>query len=245
MISETTFAKKFTSFWSQLLPNANNYIRLVNGAMVKSLYAPEAPVRGENVALCNTIAFEVFRLVNLKEVSEDDLRSGALFSTKLFSELALECVKKLQVFSHGSSMKLPLSKDELKDIRSISVHMMEYFPTGSHLISFDPAFHGLGFLNSAQGDILYGNVLIEVKAGFRTFSVNDLRQVLVYLTLNHYSRSPHKIDHIELYNPRTGSVFEANVQQLCDEISALQPADLFHEILLFVTENDFVELPET
>lgn len=46
MISETTFAKKFTSFWAQLLPNANNYIRLVNGAMVQSLYTPEKPVRG-------------------------------------------------------------------------------------------------------------------------------------------------------------------------------------------------------
>ncbi len=123
--------------------------------------------------------------------------------------------------------------------------MVDYFPPGTKHISFSPSFEGLGFLNNAQGDVLYNDVLVEVKAGYRTFSVNDIRQVLVYLALNHYSRHPYDIKKIELYNPRMGSVFEADVAQLCDEISALQPSDLFHEVLLFVTENNFVELPGT
>jgi len=245
MISETTFAKKFTSFWVQLLPNANNYIRLVNGAMVESLYTPERPARGENVALCNTIAFEIFRLVHNGGVVVSDLKSGALFSDKLFSELVKQCVDSLKVFSHGSAMKLPLSKAELDDVKSIAVHMAEYFPPKTSHLVFDPAFDGLGFLNGAEGDILFRDSLVEVKAGYRSFSVNDLRQLLVYLTLNHYSESPHEINRVELYNPRMGNVFEANVHQLCDDISALQPSDLYHEILLFVTENNFVELPET
>ncbi|MDO6443606.1 hypothetical protein [Marinobacter sp. 2_MG-2023] len=245
MISETTFAKKFTSFWVQLLPNANNYIRLVNGAMVKSLYTPERPVRGENVALCNTIAFEIFRLEQKGAVDVSDIKSGVFFSNKLFFELAQQCVDSLRVFSHGSAMKLPLSKAELDDVKSIAVHMVEYFPPRSRYLVFDPGFDGLGFLNGAEGDILFRDALVEVKAGYRNFSVNDIRQLLVYLTLNHYSQSPHEINRVELYNPRMGSVFEANVHQLCDDISALQPSDLYHEILLFVTENNFVELPET
>lgn len=103
-------------------------------------------------------------------------------------------------------MKLPLSKEELRDIHSISIHMVEYFPPRAPHLIFDPSFDGLGFLNSAEGDILFGDSLIEVKAGYRNFSVNDIRQLLVYLTLNHYSRSPHEINKVELYNPRMGAV---------------------------------------
>lgn len=245
MISETTFSKKFTSFWSQLLPNANNYIRLVNEAMVKSLYAPEKPVRNENVALCNTIAFEIFRLVRIGELQEGDLRSGSIFSSFIFNKLAKDCESKLKIFSHGNSMKLPLLKDELLDICSIAIHMVEYFPAGATDITFSPKFEGLGILNSAEGDIIFADSLIEVKAGFRNFSVNDIRQLLVYLSLNHYSRSPYIIRNVELYNPRMGTVFEENVERICDDISALQPSDLYHQILIFVTENNFIELPDT
>lgn len=244
MISETTFSKKFTSFWSQLLPNANNYIRLVNEAMVESLYAPEKPVRNENVALCNTIAFEIFRLVKTGELSKDEVRSGAIFSSATFDKLAKDCESELKIFSHGNSMNLPLLKGELNDIRSIAIHMVEYFPAGAANITFSPRFEGMGFLNSAEGDVLLADSLVEVKAGFRNFSVNDIRQLLVYLSLNHYGRSPYVIRKVELYNPRMGMVFEENVERICDDISALQPSDLYHQILLFVTENNFIELPD-
>ncbi|WNL43328.1 hypothetical protein RN347_05335 [Halomonas sp. PAMB 3264] len=245
MISETTFSKKFTSFWTQLLPNANNYIRLVNEAMVESLYAPEKPVRNENVALCNTIAYEIFRLVKVGELSKKDVRSSSIFSSVFFDKLVKDCESRLKIFSHGGSMKLPLLKDEIIDILSIANNMIEYFPAGAANITFAPRFEGLGFLNNAEGDIIFADSLIEVKAGFRNFSVNDIRQLLVYLCLNHYSRSPYVIRNVELYNPRMGTKFKENVERVCDDISALQPSDLYHQILLFVTENNFIELPDT
>ncbi len=40
MISELTFSRKFTSYWNQLLPNANNFIRIVNGSLIDDVYAP-------------------------------------------------------------------------------------------------------------------------------------------------------------------------------------------------------------
>ena len=40
MISELTFSRKFTSFWNQLLPNANNFIRIINGSLIEDVYPP-------------------------------------------------------------------------------------------------------------------------------------------------------------------------------------------------------------
>lgn len=40
MISELTFSRKFTSYWNQLLPNANNFIRIVNGSLIDDVYPP-------------------------------------------------------------------------------------------------------------------------------------------------------------------------------------------------------------
>lgn len=245
MISETTFARKFTSFWTQLLPNEKNYIRLINGGMVQSLHHPEEPARADNVALCNMLAFELFKGIVNGNLSKSDLRNSTVFKTKLYSALVETCSKRLSRFLHGKSMSLPLNNDEIIDIRAVSIHMLEYLPPGMATIKFSPHFQGLGFLNEAEGDILFEKNLIEVKSGYRSFSVTDIRQVLVYLTLNYFSFEPKNIGKIELYNPRMGSVFEVDVDVLCDDISALQPADLFNEILLFVTENTFIELPET
>lgn len=69
MISEITFSRKFTSFWNQLLPNANNYIRLVNGGLLDFLYEPFGNTeKKDNIVLINEIAFSLFGKIIKREL---------------------------------------------------------------------------------------------------------------------------------------------------------------------------------
>lgn len=242
MISETTFSKKFTSFWAQLLPSANYYVRVVNEGMLESFYAPIKPVRPDNVALCNVVSFEVFKEILEGSVLKNEIENHSYFASESFSRILDREQSYVRRFQHGAPTALSPTNEELLDIGRLSLETIERFGFQKHKIAVHPGFEGIGFLNPAEGDILEGSKLVEIKAGYRKFSVYDLRQVLVYLTMNFFSSAPHEIESIELYNPRMGISFSVGVRELCESVSALLPQDLFTEIQLYVTENNFVEL---
>ena len=105
----------------------------------------------------------------------------------------------------------------------------------------DPKFDGCGFINESYGDLISDDKLIEIKSGERRFNLTDLRQVLIYLVLNHYSKQPFNISSIELFNPRMGIAFAEEVENFCLNISALNSQELFSEIQKFIVDNNFVE----
>jgi|SRR5690606_10537958 len=242
MISETTFAKKFTSFWAQLLPSANYYVRVLNEGMLESFYAPIKPVRAENVALCNVVSFEVFKEFLEGNVRRAEIQDGSYFSLATFSEVLDRQKAYVKRFQHGSPVTLSPNREEISDIARLSLETIDRYGLQKHRIRVNPRFDGIGYLNPAEGDILEGKVLVEIKAGFRKFSVYDIRQVLIYLTMNFFSANPYEIKSIELYNPRMGIAFSVGVGELCESVSALLPQDLFTEIQLYLTETNFVEL---
>ncbi|WP_369310571.1 hypothetical protein [Providencia rettgeri] len=242
MISEVTFSKKFTSFWNEVLPNAKNYVRLINGGLLKAEYSPfPLTPRKQNIALINTLSFYMLReLINQK--TKFDLLSTPSFlkgnEFKLIMENSLEY---LSNFSYGKDFLLPLNNDELTQVNRLFKLMYNHFIKETKSICIDPCFDGCGFINPSYGDLIHNDTLTEIKSGERKFSLTDIRQIVIYLTLNHYSNIPYKIERIELFNPRMGISFSEDVESFCLNISALSCTELYSEIQKYVTDNNFIE----
>ncbi len=242
MISESTFSKKFTSFWNEILPNSKNYVRLINGGLLEPVYEPfDTADRKNNTALVNVHAFSMFRELCNKSQMLDQLSSNDYFESQRFYFLLDMDLKYLSKFSYGTECSLPLSVKEKEQARQLFKQMYIRYVADNLNVVIDPKFDGCGFINESFGDVISGSKLVEIKSGERRFSLSDLRQILVYLVLNHYSRKPFNITHVELFNPRMGIAFAEDIDSFCLNLSALSSHDLFSEIQKFIVDNNFVE----
>ncbi|MGV6473482.1 hypothetical protein [Azotobacter vinelandii] len=242
MISEITFSKRFTSFWNEVLPNSKNYVRLINGGLIDAVYEPfEAAERKNNTALVNVLSFAMLRLLCDGESSLDVLCSNRFFKGNKFRVVLDESLAYLSRFNYGQGCELPLTNQEVVQVGRLFKAMYSRCVAGKSHIKIDPAFDGCGYINQSFGDLISDGRLIEIKSGERQFSVTDIRQVVVYLVLNHYSKAPINIRHVELFNPRKGIAFSEEVEGFCRNISALSSQELYSEVQKFVVDNNFVE----
>ncbi|WP_087462556.1 hypothetical protein [Oleiphilus messinensis] len=161
MISETTFSKKFTSFWNEILPNSKNYIRLINGGLIEALYEPfEAAERKQNTALVNVLSFDILRALCNKNVLIGEVSSPNFFNGDLFAALLDQGLNYLSKFSYGKDCNLPLSNREKEQIRQLFQMMYNRYVAGNSSIEVDPSFDGCGFINmsvSVHSKALYSN----------------------------------------------------------------------------------------
>ncbi|WP_457934693.1 hypothetical protein LOS73_06395 [Pseudoalteromonas sp. SCSIO 43210] len=242
MISETTFSKKFTSFWNEMLPNSKNYVRLINGGLLDPVYEPfDTADRKNNTALVNVISFSMLRELCNGAQTLDQLSSTKYFESQHFESLLEKDLSYLSKFSYGTECSLPLSAKEKEQASQLFRLMYFRYVANNSTSTIDPKFDGCGFINKSYGDLISDHKLIEIKSGERRFNLTDLRQVLIYLVLNHYSKQPFKISTIELFNPRMGIAFSEDVESFCLNVSALNSQELFSEIQKFVVDNNFVE----
>lgn len=241
MISELTFSRKFTSFWNQLLPNANNFIRIINGSLIEDIYPPldDSANRANNVFV-NECAFNLYKAIQNSSIDRNVLSVQDLFHSADFQTIFEQTKEYLKRFSYGSNFKLPLSMIEYNTIREIAKSI--FFRYGmANQVEVSPHFDGCGVINNSYGDICYSNVLVEIKSGDRKFSVYDLRQILIYFTLNFYSKNKRNIKNFELFNPRMGITYSDSIVNLCKELAFIQPEELYFEIMNSITEENFIE----
>lgn len=242
MISESTFSKKFTSFWNEILPNSKNYVRLINGGLLEPVYEPfDTADRKNNTALVNVLAFSMLREFCNKTQTLDQLSNSQYFSSQNFEELQAKDLLYLSKFSYGSECSLPLSEKEKVQASQLFRQMYIRYVANNSSSQIDPKFDGCGFINESYGDLIADKKLIEIKSGERRFNLTDLRQILIYLVLNHYSKNSFDITSIELFNPRMGIAFTEEVESFCLNVSALNSQELFSEIQKFIVDNNFVE----
>lgn len=242
MISESTFSKKFTSFWNEILPNSKNYVRLINGGLLEPVYEPfDTADRKNNTALVNVLAFSMLREFCNKTQTLDQLSNSQYFSSQNFEELQAKDLLYLSKFSYGSECSLPLSEKEKVQASQLFRQMYLRYVANNSSSQIDPKFDGCGFINESYGDLIADKKLIEIKSGERRFNLTDLRQILIYLVLNHYSKNSFDITSIELFNPRMGIAFTEEVESFCLNVSALNSQELFSEIQKFIVDNNFVE----
>jgi hypothetical protein len=90
-------------------------------------------------------------------------------------------------------------------------------------------------MNDAQGDVLCGNTLYEVKAGERHFRLADIRQMLCYCALD-FSAKSYGIREVALVNPRSGNILREDLDVLCQKLSGASSADVLGEIVNYISE---------
>lgn len=231
MITELFFIRNFTSFWSDLLPGSERYVRLLNSGIERFDLPVDSKDPPNRRAMINTVAYLLFdEVVNTKKTLSHILQS-------VDKQLGGFHKKALISLGHLSSLEEyqdPLGAVEVRTATGICQIMISRFSSSKRLV-LSPVFPGCGFLNECEGDLLVGDTLFELKAGDRNFSIVDVRQLLVYAALNYIAGNKYEIHQMGLVNPRRCVEWKADLRVVADDLASSTPEELFHEIISFLT----------
>ncbi len=227
MISERKFANSFSSFWNELLPIADTFVRRINLSLDRFYLPFESTLESNRDirAVINELSFRLFiNMTKKNELSKTD--------TEVLINEVINYIKRLAT---NIVIDKPLSSEEYLEAQSLSYSLSNYFTNKEYgSLSFWPTFRGCGKLHACKGDILCNKTLIEVKAGDRLFRVTDIRQIIIYLSLNSISKQ-YNIENVALVNPRKGLAYKLSVDSLIRDCSRRKPVDVFGDIIDFLS----------
>lgn len=227
MISERKFSNSFSSFWNELLPIADSFVRRMNLSLERYCQPTESvlAIDGDRRSVINELSFRLFMIRS----------KGNKLSSNEKIELSITVSKYIEKLAPNINIALPISNDELNEAESLSSSLAAYFSSREiQSLMFWPDFRGCGRIHACKGDIISNNKLIEVKAGDRHFRITDIRQMITYLSLNSISKQ-YTIDNIALVNPRNGLSFETSVEVMIEDCSRRKAVDVFGDIIDFLS----------
>lgn len=234
MMTEKSFSTIYTSFWKELLPGSERYIKKMNITTERFVQPLVSHASVEERGVTNEMGFRLFCQIVFEGLGDLAELNGS--SIKLTASEAVDYIKRFRT-SEPDSIKEP-SKNALNEASILAERLCIYFGNRADwgCLICRPQFAGCGKIRACEGDVLFKNTLAEVKAGNRKFRMVDLRQVLTYCALN-YVKPVHKIDKIVLLNPRLGIFFETSLEGLCREIAGATSDTVFNEITNFASES--------
>lgn len=216
MISEVSFSRGYTSFWTEHAPWISDYVSSINKGLVERL---EYPIElGDDTvhrSINNTIAFTLFK--NIITEQNNDIEKAFLEAQKIVAN-----------YPRNNIETFVLSDVYKKIIQRQSERLVKRYKDKTS--EFYPEFSGCGIMESCQGDLFYNNTLVEIKAGERGVLSSDIKQIITYCALNWLSNNPKKIKYVEFYNPRQGIIWESELEELIMTVSNLPIEDLFDQI---------------
>lgn len=230
MISERKFSTSYSSFWNQLLPTGDSFLRKINLTCERFCppFETNIPPDRNKRAVINELSFRLFMRKSNGEKLDD----------KNISEIETSVRKYIVKLIRRADVSInKLSSLELDEAIELSKKLESFFrQTELKTLSFWPSFNGCGKIHKCNGDIVLSDKLIEVKAGNRKFRLNDLRQVITYLALN-FSSKQYDLNTVILLNPRKGLSVEIGVEELILSCSRRKPVDVFLDIVEFVSSE--------
>jgi hypothetical protein len=233
MISERTFAIRYTSFWHQALPMGEEVVEAINQNLKQefSLHRPQ-PDREARHDLIGEISLLWFA-AHVVEGRLAKHRPGAVDLARIASE-ACAFVGRLRGVPVPELP--PPSPTELREAVALTEALIKFVLTQSEreIIVPRPSFAGCGLLSACQGDLLIGQTLYEVKAVDRGFHQPDVRQLVIYCALN-FAAPRYDIRRVGLINPRQGTFFRSDLEWLVQNLSGQESSELFYEILDFLS----------
>jgi hypothetical protein len=238
VISVSAFCKMHSSFWKGVAPTTDIFVRRLNLGHYERVF-PEMkiPTQPMRRGFINEVAFAVF----CQSVRRGKgWPPGRLSRTEV--DEAVASVRSLTVRKevHGETKQegAPLA-DELLDIEEQRDRLMKFFFLNRSIdtLVVEPVFPGCGIIDACKGDLIVSDVLFEVKAGDRLFRSIDVRQLIMYSTLNHISKR-FRIERLGLFNPRIGVSATISIDDLCIEISGKNSTELFSEITAVVSSGE-------
>ena len=216
MISEVSFSRGYTSFWTEHAPWISDYVSSINKGLVGRLeYSIELGDDTVHRSINNTIAFTLFK--NVITEQNNDIEKAFLEAQKIVAN-----------YPRNNIETFVLSDVYKKTIQRQSERLVKRYKDKTP--EFYPEFSGCGIMESCQGDLFYNNTLVEIKAGERGVLSSDIKQIITYCALNWLSNNPKNIKYVELYNPRQGIIWESELEELIMTVSNLPIEDLFDQI---------------
>lgn len=239
MNSEKTFIKYYSSFWNQLLPGIDHYVRMINSGLKERHYTP-ITYEGEDIpsrrALINGISFKLFYHFYEQKTNPRDMKSLVDKNIDLIKELQFSEAERMEILDNSDNFKDELTNTEL-DIVIKLAHRLLSFSNGKQDFEIYPKFQGCGLLFECTGDIRLGKTLVEIKAGNGNITKYDLYQLLIYGALNSVSNEPYDIQRFYLFNIRTGVEWNEEIETVCEIIAGESSAEIYSEIINYITNN--------
>jgi len=235
MISGIKLASSFTSFWQELLPTGEAFVRRMNLDKERFDVPLDSKIEAARHALVNEMAFITFKLSLSNGFSLDRIQ----YSKKELSQIYLYAWQSVQR-SHwfiGSEADQPndIERDEIIEIaRRLRYFFREFH--SSKTLTLSPSFPGCGFVDDCEGDVFVEQALYEIKAGERTFRLVDVKQILVYLALNQCSKH-YEINRVGFLNPRMGVFYSLDVEELVLRLAGKSSVELLSDIVYFVSSS--------
>ena len=219
MISERAFAESYKSFWMENTPFLSEYCSLPEARGRRFARSVSLPEISYHVSLNNLVATTHFRNITQDPDYPVDQSYRDSFQT-------------LAIFSPNHLKQYKLN-DNYKKIVTIQAERLASQYCGSMI--HDPEFAGYGLMGKCRGDLIFGNVLVEIKANTgkrynKPFENKDFRQVIVYCALNYLAGSPYKIKKLNLFNPRMGFLWQSDIEGFIYRISGATSIELFNSI---------------
>lgn len=234
MISELTLARGYSSFWKELLPGGEYYIKNINAGLKERVHPPidkdDIPNRR---ALVNNIAYSLFNKIRNGEISNSQF--GINEKYKMLDKIAAVEREKLL---HLKFLQIndALNQNEISIIIQMVNAMENRFRKYPNLI-IAPQFKGCGLLFEATGDLYYHETLVELKAGVRNFSILDIRQLIIYGALNSLATEGYNIKKYHIYNPRLGLEWIENVHEVSRNLAGCSIGEIYSEVINFISNN--------
>jgi len=210
MITAEQFARQ-NAVWHRATPTLEQYTRWAN----KNCHRVGSGVTRRGSASRSALIAETSFL----QLIHPDARTA--------EELARKYVRKLP---RSQNVNEKLTSEEFIEVAGLRANLelyLNYHVRGP--VRRAPEFPGCGVVLKANGDLLAGSELIEVKSVVRLFRGTDLRQALTYAALAYsIERS---IDRITLLNPRLGVFFTSTASDLALDIGAGSWVELMHDLV--------------
>lgn len=224
MIPVTFLSRSFPSFWMSATPWLNTYVSFVNRGQLERFDTPVSyPDEPEFRAINNTVAFYLFLESYRRGAIPKDITS-AFYQAKIA----------LQFLPRNNLEKYSMGDNDRKQIIEQTRRLLMCYRQKDILAH--PEFPGCGIILSTKGDIVYDDTLVEIKAGERNLAPSDIRQLLIYLSLNFAGGNVFDLKQVEILNPRQGLRYSQEIEDLCRNISDKTSEELFSEIIVTFSE---------
>lgn len=234
MISEKKFASLFNSFWQELIPTGEAYVRAMNMAKLHFNIPMDSQSDPSRRGIINEIGFLLFA-----SSVKNSVNLNLVYNSNELEKVSSQAWMLAQNYQReGDSEIISPTQQEQAEGLQIAKRIEEYFyeMEPNETIFPSPMFSGCGYIDSCAGDLLVGNTLYEVKAGDRAFRLSDVKQVLVYLALNS-SIAKYNILNVGFLNPRVGIYYKVSVSEFSVAISGKNSVELLVDIVDYISSG--------
>lgn len=232
MIGATRFASAYGSFWRNVTPTIDLFVRKINIELYERVEAPcDYQVDPSRSALVAETAFALFDIYSQLENDKSQ------FFERFLQKATAEARRRLARLN-AENIDDDLNQNELNAANELFSRLRSYFVThhGNKLV-VRPSFPGCGFVDRSEGDVIYDEALFEIKAVDRNFRSVDIKQLITYAALDYQSGSQ-PFQEIGIYNPRRGTEFEMGLDDVCLEVSGLSMVELLEIVAYSIASGD-------